>query len=219
MPVNQGNALIVVDEDHLGTAMRALTPLQQKYVVALLETGGEKQGLAAQMAGYGGGRHACETRAYELNRNMKVLAAIQEEALKRMKSGSLMASSKLYMIAANDHHKDQLKAVDMLLNRGGLVVQTQHKLVIEDTRTDDEVIARTVAMAKQLGMDVKPLLAKLGVEVEDAEFTEVPKVSKTDTLREQVSSPVLESPQIARTSEHDDDDLSDFLLAEEDADD
>jgi phage terminase small subunit len=164
--------------------MRELTDKQQKFVIALLETGGENETGAALMAGYGTGY---ATRAYELSRNPKVLAAIREEADKRICSGALMAASKLYLIAKNDTHKDQLRAIDMLMNRAGMIVQTQHKVVVEDNRTDAEVIARTVQLAKALGLDPSKVLKSVGVEYVDAEFSPV----------------VLETPQISRMSEHD----------------
>jgi len=188
---------IVIDPDSLGPAMLELTEKQQKFVVALLETGGTNEAGAAQIAGYGTGY---ATRSYELARNPKVLAALREEADKRIRSGALLAASKLLVIARNDTHKDQLKAIDMLLNRAGMIVQTQHKVTVEDNRTPEEVVARTAALAKALGLDPSKVLASVGIDYVDAEFREVPKV-------------MLETPQETRTSEHDA-----FSWDEEDAD-
>jgi len=188
--VNPGNLpAILMDPATFGPAMLDLTEKQQRYVIALLETGGTNETQAALMAGYGTGY---ETRAYELSRNPKVLAALREEADKRLRSGALLAASKLIEIAMDKQHKDQFKACTELLNRGGLIVQTQHKLIIEDTRSDDEVIKRVASMAKSMGMDPKAVLANVGVEYVDAEFTEATKqitdqsqkVSESDTLSE-----------------------------------
>ena len=96
----------------------------------------------------------------------------------------------LIEIVKDRKHKDQLKAIIELMNRGGLQVITQHKVIVEDNRSDDEIVARVAAFARNLGLDPAQLLAKVGVEYTDAEFSEV-------------SRPMLESPQKARTSEHD----------------
>ena len=163
---------IIIDPAALGPAMLELTEKQQKFVVALLETGGDNECGAAQIAGYGTGY---ATRSYELMRNPRVLAAIREEADKRIRSGALIAASKLVVIAKNDNHKDQLKAIDMLLNRSGMIVQTQHKVTVEDNRTPEEVVARTAALAKALGLDPQKVLASVGIEYVDADFAEVVK--------------------------------------------
>jgi len=182
---------IEIETDHLGPAMRELTEKQQRFVVALLETGGTNEYQAARLAGYG--EMGARTRSYELARNPRVLAAIKEEALKRMQSGALMAASELYLIAGDRTHKDQLKAIDMLLNRGGLIVETKHTLTVQDNRTDDEIVARAAKFMKEMGMDPKAALARVGVEYVEAEFVEVTK-------------PLPAEPTV--------DDLSDFLAGE-----
>jgi phage terminase small subunit len=180
--------------------MLELTEKQQKFVVALLETGGDNESRAAMMAGYGTGY---ETRSYELARNPKVLAAIREEADKRLRSGALLASSKLIEIAKKDTHKDQLKAIIELLNRGGLIVQTQHKVIVEDNRNDNEIIARVAAFARELDIDPVKLLSKVGVDYVDGQFTEVTQNVLSAPIE---IDPFADMMTPAATQEDDDDD-------------
>ena len=189
--------------------MLDLTDKQQKFVVALLETAGENETRAAMMAGYGAGYH---TRADELSRNPKILAAIREEADKRLRSGAVLAASKLIEIVKNNTHKDQLKACVELMNRGGLQVITTHKVVVEDNRSDNEIIARVAAFAKALDIDPRKVLASVGVDYTDAQFEPVIPgtalvVSGGRTMT------VDELPEVIV------DDLSDLLTPEEDDDD
>jgi phage terminase small subunit len=156
----------------LGPAMQELTELQRRFVLAYLEGGGRSAKAAAVSAGYGGGTHACEVRGFEAMRNPKVLKAMREEADKRLRSGALLAASGLIEIAQDTHHRDRFKAIESLLNRAGLIVQTQHKVVIEDTRTEAEVIERVGALATQLGLDPRSVLKSVGVVI-DGEFSEV----------------------------------------------
>lgn len=166
------NPIIVVDQDNLGPAMRELTALQQRFVIALLECGGTNESKAARMAGYGGGDETCRVVGFNNIRKPHVLAALREEADKRLHSGAILAASVMVEIAMDRDHKDRYKAADNLLNRAGLVIQTQHKIIVDDQRTDQEVIARVRMLATELKIDPKKLLESVGFV--DAEFTEVP---------------------------------------------
>jgi phage terminase small subunit len=168
---------VVQDSEHLGAAMRALTLNQRAFVVALLETGARDNTLAAQMAGFGTNIESQWQAGHRLSHNPKVLAAIREEADKRLKSGAILGASVIVKIAMNDLHKDQLKAAVELCNRGGLLVETQHRVIVEDDRRDkSEIEAAIIALAKRLGVDPVKLLGVRSVaneEAIDGEFEEV----------------------------------------------
>lgn len=171
--------VLVPDESHLGPAMKALPAARRRFVVALLDTGGTNNTRAAGLAGYGGTEAARKVAGHRLAHHPKVQAAIREEANKRLHSGSILGASVLMEIAANPQHKDRYKAAVELLNRGGLIVETQHRVTVTDERSDDEIKARVVLLAEKFGMDPAKLLGasassvKTEPDVVDAEFEEV----------------------------------------------
>lgn len=165
----------IADED-CGQALRLCTPMQRKFVAALLVIPDPlKESEAARIAGYS----QPANDASQMMKNPKILAAIREEADKRLRGCALIASRALMQIAANPMHKDQLKAADILLNRAGLQVVTEHHVVVEDSRTNAELIESIKTIAKAQGLDPKTLLGNNAVE---GEFTEV------DTLAQTVNS-------------------------------
>lgn len=170
---------IYVDEAPLGRAMKALNEKQRSFVYALVETGGNAS-QAAAAAGYGSDsatkeqrENAYRVRGYQLSHDPKVLAAIKEEAEKRLHSGALLAASKLLEMANDNSSKHQFKAAVELLNRSGLVVATEHKVTVEHKGgSDREMIERIRLLAGNLGLDPKKLLGSAGVII-DADFEEV----------------------------------------------
>lgn len=178
-------AILVPPEGKLGPAMQALSPPQRAFVIALLETGARDDHLAAKMAGYGGTDGATRVAAFRLAHNPKVQAAIKEEADRRLRAGAILAASALVDIASDTRHKDRYKAAVELLNRAGLIVQTEHKVIVEDNRLTDEIEAGIIALAQRLNVDPTKLLgtqskAARKAEAVDAEFTEVDDI--TDLL-------------------------------------
>jgi phage terminase small subunit len=187
-----GNALggiqLIPDppEDALGPAMLALTPPRRRFVVALLETGTDDNSLAASMAGFGGTQDSKWQAGHRLSRDPKVQAAIKEEADRRLRGGMILAASALREIVASPTHKDRFKAAVELLNRGGLIVQTEHKVIVEDNRLSDEIEAGIIAMAQRIGVDPTRLLGSNSKAAQkanakeaaiDGEYTEVDDLS------------------------------------------
>ena len=161
------------DQSSLGPAMRELTEKQQRFVIALVEIGGN-QTKAAALAGYSQAGRMHSTLATLNMRNEKVIAAIKEEADKRLRAGTLLASSVLIEIAGNSMHKDQLKAATELLNRGGLMtvqkIEIAHTLELKKRNENEATIieegaARGLTPRQALGYDPS--------HIEDADFTEV----------------------------------------------
>ncbi len=152
-----------------GPAMAELPPRQQAWVRRMVETGGTN-GLACAMdVGYTGNRKTLSVTAHRLAHDMKILAALKEEADKRIRSGALIGASVLIEIAGDTMHKDRFRAATELLNRAGLQVVTEHKVTVTNSGDEKAMIERIASMASQLGLDSKKLL---GGFVE-AEFTEV----------------------------------------------
>lgn len=165
-------ALIKVpDIDDLGPAMLACTTRQRAFVIAMLDFPGWTHDQMAMAAGFTGDNMTLRTTASRLVHADKVQAAIQEEARKRIGASAITAASELVKIAGNGMHKDQLKAIGMILNRVGLHEKTEHAVTVTNIADDSAAIERIKALAGLLGLDAKQLLGRAGVV--DAEFSEV----------------------------------------------
>lgn len=156
-----------------GPAMSALSTRQQAFVRYMLQTGGQNAKRCAAAAGYTGNDNTMAVTAHRLAHDEKVLAALKEEADKRIRSGAILGASVLAEIAGDVTHKDRLKAAIELLNRAGLLTATLHKhehaVTVTNTADEKAQIARITEMAAKLGVDPKKLLGGFI----DAEFSEV----------------------------------------------
>ena len=154
-----------------GPAMRKLNERQQAFVIAMLDFGGINNTEAARAAGYGDGPNVKAT-ACRLAHDENILAAIDEEANKRLNSSKIMCTNMLLEIAANTPEvKDRLKAIEMVMNRTGMHATSEHKVAVtHKDETTDEQVKRLTSMAKVLGIDPQKLLGTLTI---DAEFVEV----------------------------------------------
>lgn len=169
-------ALLITPDAKLGPAMKNLNDRQRAFVIAMIEMGGINYTRAAEAAGYGNGNveSAC-TQGNRLAHDETVIAAIHEEAQRRLRSGAIMAVQTLLEIA-NDRtaeHRDRLKATEMILNRSGLHAVTEHNVKVEHRdATDEGMIERIKLLAQKQGLDPIKLLGSAGIVVE-AEFKEV----------------------------------------------
>jgi len=183
-----GTSLIIAEDlAKLGPAMSALNERQRAFVYAMLQTGGSLGDYTecARMAGYAETTNqSLRAQAYKLSHHPGIQAAIAEMADERIRTGAIIGASRLIEIASDPTHKDSLKASIELLNRSGLLVTTQHKVIVEHDADDLEKIKRIVASAKALGLDARKLLGEAGVarEVIDAEFS----VIETNWLEEAI---------------------------------
>ena len=164
----------VPPEDQMGPAMLRLNERQRRFVCALAVFGGD-QTRAYQYAGY-------QTKTIEATRvggsrlaNAEIVVqAIREESLRRINSATLLAVSTLVELAAATNSDKRLRrqaAVD-ILDRTNFNAITEHRIVIKDDRTTEELIASIKQLAGEAGLNAKKLLAP----VMDAEFEEVPEV-------------------------------------------
>lgn len=168
----------------LGRAMRKISPQQRAFVLAYVETGGRNGSAAARAAGYAPNHPGSQrVTAYRLLHDEKILAAIKEVADKTVRASIVIGTDALIEIASDPSHKDRLKAATELVNRGGLLVATQHNVNVNvtDNRTPEEMLVRIQTLAKALNLNPDALLgaasgrARLPApeDVVDAEFEEV----------------------------------------------
>lgn len=164
--------------------MQACTELQRRFVIAMLETGGHNHSLCATMAGCKGSTPGSLARsAHHLAHHPAVLAAVQEEARKRMNSGAILGVSVLLEIAGNSLHKDRFKAATALLDRVGLHATSEHKVTVTNTADDKAMIAKIKTLAVSLGLDAGPMLKAAGIVI-DAEFTDITPSDGTEGLED-----------------------------------
>jgi hypothetical protein len=159
-----------------GARYADLDEMQQRWIDAMLETGGKSQKDAARIAGYANGASGkgWAVAGHRNAHNPKVLAVLRAEADIRLRSGAVLGASALIEMVQDQMHKDRFKAAVELLNRAGLLVTKEVKINVEHKTTDDEKIAKIIAMSKKLGLDPAALLGQAGVQYVDAEFSEVP---------------------------------------------
>lgn len=165
-------------EGRLGPAMRALNERQRQFVFALLEQGTTNYTRAAAVAGYGNTDESRKVIAHRLAHDPKILAAMQEEGKSRITAGVVMAASELVRIAedSNTPTREKLRALEMIMNRGGLHAMTESRQTIVHETDEGAAVARIRDLAATLGLDPKKLLGSVGVV--DAEFIEVTEVTK-----------------------------------------
>lgn len=159
-----------------GKEFLALNDRQQKFVIAMCETGGKDHTLCAEMAGYSGNKDTLYVTAHRLAHDEKVLRALREEADRRVRSGAILGASVLIEIANDPTHKDRFRAADRLLERAGLLVVQTNKNVIEHTVNEEDLKARIARAARELGLDPKVFLGASAAALPapiDAEFTVV----------------------------------------------
>lgn len=128
---------------------------------------------AARAAGYKDrGSHdktGIRVQGHNLVHDPRVGLAIREYALSVAAADSPKYLRKLAHIAQNDDHKDQIKAIGMMLNRVGLPEAVQRDVNVNVTITVEQKVAEIRAFAEQLGLDPAMLLGN----VSDAEFSDV----------------------------------------------
>jgi hypothetical protein len=158
-------------EDDLGPAMLALSAMQRKFVVAMVEQGGSAY-RCALAAGYSDGP-GIRQNAWALSHNTRVQEAIREFGLKMMGVGALTALKFCLETVDNPAVEPQhrLKAATILMDRGGMPAISEQKIsVVHKDETSQELIKQITAMSKTLGVDPKKLIGGQAVEAEYEEI-------------------------------------------------
>lgn len=159
--------------ERAGPALEALPPMQQQFVLALV-TLGCTQSKAAELAGYQGGPNTFKSKGWSLAHDPRVQAAILEQSQKLIRAHAPMALNVVVDLAksVNIDPRVRLKAALELLNRSGLHAHTEHRVTVERPHSDQEQLARVVALAERLGIDPTKLLGSAATPV-DVEFSVV----------------------------------------------
>lgn len=154
------------DRSYDGKAMSGLGPRKRSFVIAMLQEGVNSKAAprAAVKCGY------TAAYGYDLMRDDGILAALREEATKRLAGAALVGVNVLLEIAQSPTHKDQFRAAKELAGINGFTAE--QRIVVEHISEDSKQQIRQIReMATQLGMDPKQLIQAAGII--DAEFEEV----------------------------------------------
>lgn len=176
--------------EKVGPCMAKLNERQREFVVALMSQPVVNYTAAAEKAGYQGERESLRKTAHRLAHDPRVLEAIREESGKRLNAAVGMASERLLMIAQDPTHKDQLKAVTAVLNRGGLHEKVEHTHKVEVGEDAKALIHRISVLAGAIGMDPVKVLGRVGVSL--------PKPAPEDIVEAEYT--LLEAPRPAETN-------------------
>lgn len=177
-------------ESALGPAMLACTEAQRAFVIALITMSPSDKRQAAFLSGNGGTYGSQAVAGYRLASHPKVIAAIKEEAEKRMSAGAALAANVILEVAMDPMHKDRLKAAEMLKNQAGLLVvqRVQHDVEIHDSRTTEEIHRQNVMLMARLGVQLPkiaaPVTEREDFEVIDAEFVETSREGTLEGLED-----------------------------------
>lgn len=175
------NELTIPGEDlsSYGPAMQGLSPLMRRFVIAYCEHPNYDHSQLAQEAGYSAAsKGSLKVTGHRLMHDERVIAAINEEASKRLRGSGLLGISVMMQIAANPAHKDQLKAATALADRTGFHALSEHKVTVDDKRpqTKAEMIRAIVALGREQGLSDEEIKKWTGGEIVDAEFSEIDPV-------------------------------------------
>lgn len=147
----------VPPEDLMGEAMLALNERQRKFVCALGVFGGDIQ-KAYAYAGYEAkAPGSLSAAAARLHTSEGVVAAIREETIRRLGSVQLTAVSTIAELASPLHNKDnklRFAAAKDILDRVGLAGITEHRIVVKDDRTTQNILE---AIRELTGSRVVPM--------------------------------------------------------------
>jgi len=154
--------------------MKALNERQRLFVLAILDQGSKPDATAAaKKAGYATeSTESLWVQAHRLSHDNRVQSAILEEARKRLQTGTIAAVS-LLMETISDETADRghrLKAAQMLLDRGGLHVLTEHRIDVVHSDDRDEKIKRIIELANEMRMNPRALLGNMA-DIQETDFT------------------------------------------------
>jgi phage terminase small subunit len=166
---------VLLGDATLSKEMRALTPKQRAFVLALVELGGatDESHRAAAIAGYTGSKGVLQVTASRLAADDRVQHALVEEAKRMAKTASLEAVCNTIQIM-----RDPLATANARLNAAARVMtiagmDPAQKIdvtkTIEVTLTRKQQIEQIHSLAAEIGIDPRKLLGQAGV-TQDAEF-------------------------------------------------
>lgn len=169
----------MTDSGEYGPAMAVLTEKQRAFVAAAISNPTAPANELCKLAGYQNSENGQRVNGHRLMHDERILAAIEEEARKRVRLGGVIGIEGLIAIATNTHAEDadRLKACIALADRGGFGARTEHKVTVE--RVDD---GRVLELAARFAAEFRLGNAKLiGGNVIEGKAKEIADDSPTRT--------------------------------------
>jgi hypothetical protein len=141
-----------------GPAMRALTPMQRRFVLELRHgpSGYGSEIRALKAAGYGKPNSTENTlyvMANHVLHNPKVQAALGELGGKIIRAEAFVSIGNVSKIAKDLTHKDCLKANLALMDRGGFAPETFHHVTVEHKMDYTKQALEELATFRRLGVE------------------------------------------------------------------
>jgi len=133
-----------------------LTELQQEFVRIYVSTGGQNATQCAIAAGYS--PNGAGVTAHRLLNRPNIIEAIRIETERVFRSSAPVAAGViLYLAKSAKNESVRLQAAESWLNRAGMMVvnKSEHRTVVEDRRTTEELIQYATRLARELGLDAK----------------------------------------------------------------
>lgn len=133
--------------------MRKLTPKQQAFVTAYLETGSKQR--AIKIAGYQGDDDNLRTQLWRLMKQPHVRAALQEQTLEALESDGPLGRSVLRELAEGAESETvRLRAAEILLDRavGPVPDRIEHLHRRGADLSPEEIRQRRDALRQRLGI-------------------------------------------------------------------
>lgn len=134
-----------------------LTTRQRVFVQTYVKMGGRNATAAAISAGYG--QAGAHVTGHRLLQRDYILEAIKKETERCLRAGVAVAYDTLQDLAQHAESESvRLNASLAMLDRGGLQLaqRTEHHHVIEDKRSDGELLARIEKLQRDLGLKTIP---------------------------------------------------------------
>lgn len=162
-----------------GPAMQALSPMMREFVLALLNQRKRNHAAAAKRAGYSATSPvAIRVAGHRLAHDPRVIAALNEEATKRLDVAAHIAAGVIVGVMADKEatNKDKLKAAGMVLDRTNHgVTQTINVNKTVTRKVDVSEAALRIAEFRQKFPEQFAKMIGSGPEpaVVDGEFSEV----------------------------------------------
>ena len=156
--------------------MLALNAAQRRFAMAAVMFPLAKDFQIARAAGYSDFSHgALRVTAHRLFHSDKVLAAINELAVKEIRGSALLGIATMKKIARLDGHKDQFKAAKDLVGLAGHTVEQKINVHQTVTRKVDvsEAALRIAEFRQKFPEQFAKLLGAPEPAVVDGEFSEV----------------------------------------------
>ena len=144
----------VLDEARLGPKMRALSTKKRAFVIAMLVNGGNAAAAVITAGWEPGNANNAARRGYEFAHSPEIKEAMVEHATAYLgsKLGSWVAGIEKLALDNTVEPATRLKALKILSEHAGMVVETKHKVTVERTMSREESLRLETALKKELGM-------------------------------------------------------------------